>query len=470
MYGILTGKNDLLVNVIFILAGCLLIPFLIRKTELIVWGIILFAPISLGLILPFLELKMTFPSEMFSGIALIVFGVKVMGGMAIDRQLLKHPLTWLLTIDLMWSVVSAFQSDMSQVAFKRVAMKLLFMAVYFLIFANYMKSDGRRKRLFVLYGVGALYPIYHAIMVHSRTNFVQASSFNISQPYFADHTVYGACLAFVIPFFCIYAWKSRKEENGLASIGYWLILIVLIIAEVLSYSRASWISLIVALGFYGLTKLRVKIGHIIGFLVIAVVLLAANFETIYGSLRENETKNGDDIATHISSVTNLQNDASNLERVNRWVCAYRMFEEQPVFGFGPGTYQFVYDEFQTAEFMTRISTHKGNRGNAHSEYFTYLSETGFPGLIIFLCWMFYTIYLALKLLYSNLEKQDRKIVYAAILGLITFFAHGLFNTFSDYEKMGILVFGSMAILTILDIQYHRKNSEASKENSEVSRA
>lgn len=195
-----------------------------------------------------------------------------------------------------------------------------------------------------------------------------------------------------------------------------------------------------------------------------VIVSAVNFQSIYTNLRETETKYDDNIGAHLTSVTNLQNDASNLERINRWVCAYRMFQERPIFGFGPGTYQYEYDKFQSPEFMTRISTHHGNRGNAHSEYLTYLSEHGLFGLLMFLILLGYTIHLALKLLYSKIGKEKKTIIYGAILGLITFYSHGLFNTFSDYEKMSILFYGSTAILVAIDLNLKTKSIETVEKN------
>jgi O-antigen ligase len=135
-----------------------------------------------------------------------------------------------------------------------------------------------------------------------------------------------------------------------------------------------------------------------------------------------------------------------------------MFEEKPILGFGPGTYQFNYGNYQTNEFTTRISTHMGDKGNAHSEYFTYLSETGIVGFLVFLSLLFYSIYLSIKLLYSGLDKSTKLLVYASILGLITFYIHGLFNSFIDSQKMAILFMSSLAILVRIDLNQGPKKN------------
>ena len=58
-----------------------------------------------------------------------------------------------------------------------------------------------------------------------------------------------------------------------------------------------------------------------------------------------------------------------------------MFVERPIAGWGPGTYQFEYAPFQTAELRTQISTNNADLGNAHSEYLGPLAEQGLFGFI-----------------------------------------------------------------------------------------
>ena len=82
-------------------------------------------------------------------------------------------------------------------------------------------------------------------------------------------------------------------------------------------------------------------------------------------------------------MSNITTDASNLERINRWKSALRLFAERPTLGWGPGTYQFEYASYQNYYEKTIISTNSGNKGNAHSEYLSILAESGWPGLLVF---------------------------------------------------------------------------------------
>lgn len=454
-YYFFNQQNEKIYLIISIFLGLLIIPFLYSKIERTLYLIILLAPVSIGVLLPIVNTSLSIPSELLTGIVIIIFTVKILLGLKVNKSVLFHPLSLILYADLLWTLIVSLNSSDVGVSIKRFVLKFAFIFVYYVLFALFFNNRKKQSNIYIVYALGLIYPIVYAMNVHAKTGFVQASSFSICQPYFADHTIYGACIAFIIPFFIIMSRKDNRKGKYI----YPILLVVLVSAEILSYSRASWISLIICLFFYLATKIKIKGWVMLTGIGLIAFVVTLNFQTIYGNLRETETKYDDNIGAHLTSVTNLQNDASNLERVNRWVCAYRMFQEHPIMGFGPGTYQFEYDKFQTPEFMTRISTHHGNRGNAHSEYLTYLSEYGIIGFIVFLILVIYSVGLGLKLIYSSVNKKQKALIYGSVLGLITFYSHGLFNTFSDYEKMSILFYGSLAILVNLDLKISKQQLE-----------
>src|SRR5690606_24080730 len=111
------------------------------------------------------------------------------------------------------------------------------------------------------------------------------------------------------------------------------------------------------------------------------------------------------IVNHAQSMTNVSTDVSNKERINRWKCAVRMFFDKPVFGFGPGTYQFQYAPYQKPSELTRMSTFNGDRGESHSEYLKPLSESGLPGFVIQLLLVLAALYTGMRVVYREQDKQ-----------------------------------------------------------------
>ena len=179
------------------------------------------------------------------------------------------------------------------------------------------------------------------------------------------------------------------------------------------------------------------------------------------SLEHNSKQSSADFKTHISSMANITSDASNLERINRWSCAIRMFEDKPVFGFGPGTYMFKYGPYQLNENRTIISTNSADGGNAHSEYLGPLSESGVLGLLTFLLIVGTVIYTAVHTYMRVNDKRLKSFVLAALVGLVTYYIHGFLNNFLDTDKLSVPFWGFTAMIVAIDI-YSRQQSQEQK--------
>ncbi|MBK7887087.1 MAG: O-antigen ligase family protein [Bacteroidetes bacterium] len=96
-------------------------------------------------------------------------------------------------------------------------------------------------------------------------------------------------------------------------------------------------------------------------------------------LESNDQVSSDDYASHVQSIGNISSDDSNIERLNRWACALRMFQDRPVLGFGPGTYMFKYGSYQKFSERSGISTNFAEGGGSHSEYLGPLIRAGLYG-------------------------------------------------------------------------------------------
>lgn len=454
-YSFITREFSFIVTLfigLFSLAGIYIAYFFPKQ---FCYLIIVSAPLSVN-ITNFIEannLSLSLPTEGMLGLLLLLSIIKALGGLKFDKSILKHPITILFFASILWMIIVSTFSTMPAISFKRIILKTSFILGFYLIFAHLFKEEKSRNKLFILYAIGLIIPIINALVLHSKFGFAQEESFEMTEPFYEDHTLYGACIAFIIPFVLLLTFnKIKKGPFSVISLFWITISVLLIIAEILSYSRAAWISLIIAFSILFLTFLKIKPKYYLYVGVIFVLIISLKFNSIYNSIKSGDSKQNDDnVELHLQTVTDLKSNASNLERVNRWVCAYRMFVDRPILGWGPGTYQFQYAQFQTEEFATEISSNTGDRGNSHSEYLTALSEEGFIGLILFITIMTLGLGKAISLL-NNIEYYKNKIIlYGFFLGLITFYSHGFFNTFSDYEKMSILVYGSLAGIVAIDV-------------------
>jgi O-antigen ligase len=156
---------------------------------------------------------------------------------------------------------------------------------------------------------------------------------------------------------------------------------------------------------------------------------------------------------HVQSVSNVSTDASNLERLNRWNSALRMFAEKPVLGFGPGTYMFKYAPYQATAEKTVISTNAGTLGNAHSEYLGPLAESGFLGSLSFIAIVLTSLFTASRIYFTANRRKVRLLALALMTGLLSYCIHGIMNDFLDLDKLNALFWGFIAMIVALDI-YH----------------
>lgn len=378
------------------------------------------------------------------------------------RKILNHPITILLIADVLFQVLTSLTGTDLGVSLKRVALRVAFILGFYFISNLILKKEHLLKP-WIFYAIGLVPVMYFTLQKHLYYSFNPRVVFSICQPFYDDHTIYGACLAFIIPVLLIVLFKRKVFR--LTSIQYCclaVLLIFIVVSELLALSRAAILSLGVSFLFAILLRFKVSFKQVLLGLGVILFIGFMFYDSINKTLQKNETVSNDgQIGNHFSSVTNLKSDASNLERINRWICAYRMFEERPLVGFGPGTYQFEYIKFQTSESKTYISTNTGDRGNAHSEYLTYLSENGIFGFLLFVLTVFTTIFYGMKNHYNLKDEKIKLINLGVLLGVVTFFFHGLFNSFLDQSKMAFLYF--FAIGTIVWINQHYIHSSISNE-------
>ena len=201
-------------------------------------------------------------------------------------------------------------------------------------------------------------------------------------------------------------------------------------------------------------------------MIISIIILFGSItlfqDQILMHLQKNSVESSSNLVEHVYSISNITSDASNLERINRWNCAIRMFREKPFLGFGPGTYMFNYAPYQLNTNRTIISTNAGDLGNAHSEYLSALSESGIPGLITFLLIIITVLYTAIYTYKRLNDKRLKSLILAATTGLATYYIHGFLNNFLDTDKLSVPFWGFTAMIVALDLYSRDKLQNTEK--------
>ena len=391
--------------------------------------------------------EMALPTEPLLFGLMIIAWLKMFSDKKLFKGLYSHPISIAIIVYLAWLFITSLSSSLPSVSIKLLITRLWFISSFYVLGFAWFQEKKNIHKFVKAYLLGLFLVAIYTILTHATRGFEHEAAHWVMTPFFKDHTSYGMALALLLPFaFYMSKWCYKDKR----SIFFTIVLMVLIVATILSYTRAAWLSLLVALVVYALIKFRIKFS-----LLLTVFTFLAGFIFLFQTdilmaLEKNSQDSSDSFTEHISSMSNVSTDASNLERINRWKSAIRLYEERPILGWGAGTYQFNYAPYQNYYEKTIISTNSGNMGNAHSEYLSMLAETGWPGLVIFLAMIAVVFTKAIKL-YPNLEDaQEKWILMACILGLTTYFTHALLNNFLEMDKASVPIWAFIAIIVVLD--------------------
>jgi len=467
--GISVPKLFFWVSILFILANSILIYFDnylllglaliaiigyygIFEFEKIYYFIVFTTSLSVALqrIFPDFPFNLALPSEPLMILLLFIILLKSIKSGMFEKQILFHPISISILFYLFWIFFTSITSSMPLVSFKHLFSKIWFTVPLFFFPVLLFRRQKNILLFFSLYILSFSFVIIYSISKHLTFGlFDKNAAHFVMQPFFNDHTSYGAVLAMYIPILAglLFFPKIKPYARLILTFG----LALFSIALVLSYTRAAWISVVGALILAGFLLLKIQIRYIILGSIVAIAFLFVYRVEIIDKLNKNKQDSSTEISAHVQSMSNIATDASNLERINRWNSALKMFKERPIIGWGPGTYMFQYAPFQMSGDKTIISTNFAEGGNAHSEYISPLVEQGIPGLLTFLLVIVATFATALKVYYHSKNAKVKLLSLIGILSLTTYLIHGLLNNYLDSDKASVPFWGLIALICSLDI-------------------
>ena len=399
---------------------------------------------------------LSIPGEPLMFGVLLLFVFKFIFEGKFDRKILNHPVTLAIAFHILWMFITSVTSTYPLVSFKHLLSQLWFIIPFYLLGTQLFREKKNIKLFVWLYSSTLLIVIFYTLFQHAQNGWTQKAAHWVMIPFYNDHTAYAAVLALFIPPMIAFMRDrySSFRERFLAC----FMSIMLIIAIILSYTRAAWLSLIVTLIVYFIYSFRIKFYNVLLIGAGLVTLFMIFSSDIFMKLEKNRQDSATDFNKHIKSISNITTDASNLERINRWNSALRMWKQKPFFGWGPGTYQFNYAPFQKSSETTIISTNAGDSGNAHSEFIGPLSEEGVFGMLAMVLIVITVIYRSSILYSTSKDPNIRLLTLGILLGLITYFVHGTLNNFLDTDKLSVPFWAFIAMLVSMDVYHNKKLS------------
>jgi putative inorganic carbon (hco3(-)) transporter len=372
---------------------------------------------------------------------------------------LSREYLWIVPLILIFILSIPF-SQILLVSVKFSFINILYILVFFVYLSGILKKKpGLFHELILLYTTGVIVVIAWALYRYWQWEWNPVVVRGIFQPFYNDHTIFGASLAIL----AVYWGTVSASVPGIARrIPHLLLAIVMIAGLMLSTSRAAFLSLFFSGAVFIMLKLNFRFKHLAGVAGVVIVFALVFQNPIKTRLQKIEPVSYDThagLGERTLSAGNISTDVSNVERLNRWISAWRMFKEKPFTGFGPGTYQFTYIPYQEPRLMNRLTVTDpynppdGSGGTAHSEYLLALSELGIAGLLAWLLFMGRWTYIA----FGKISDPKKRIyIHTAFAALSTYFFHAFFNNFLSTDQFAFLFWGTAAWLIT---NHHNRHEE-----------
>ncbi|GAA5220118.1 O-antigen ligase family protein [Membranihabitans marinus] len=426
------------------------------KTETLWWLTIFMTPLSINLE-SFMdsELGISLPTEIILAIFLILTPIHFILNPP-KKQFLLHPISLLTAAYIIWTFITALTSVQIVVSLKNTIAQLWFIVPIYYLGHQWLQPVHKRRQFLHLFSLSFALVVAYTFVNLYINDFPEKASQWLMNPFFKDHTILGAALGITTPYITLMAFE--KNTSRLKLVTRYILVVLFITVLIFTYSRAAILSLFAAFVVYLFIRLKISIQSIIKMALLACIMIGLNWSTVIDKLSQNQAESSGEVLENIESISNISTDASNVERINRWNSALKMWQAKPIFGWGPGTYQFQYAPFQNSKDMTIISTNVGDVGNAHSEFLGMLAESGLPGAVIKLCWVLAVFYYG-YIHALRLQGEPKLILLSGLLGFVAYFTHGILNNFMIYDKAAVPLWAIAAIIVSFDLQSTPKQKE-----------
>lgn len=459
---IFTAREIYYFNLIPIVLFIFILAFV--RLDILYFIIIFLTPLSIPLIeyIPSSPIDFYIPTEPLLFGVMIVFIYKLVREGIVDNRVFNHPVSYAIYFNLFWMLLASIASSMPLVSFKFLLARTWFLITFFFLAVYIFRNTKNISTFIWCYAIPMMIVVVFSTSRHLGYGLYDKEVAHwVMNPFFRDHTSYGAILAMI--FFALGGVIFRHGTNIALRFLYYAVFFLLGTGIILSYTRAAWLSVILSFGILVVTLLKIKFRYLFIIGLLAIFYIAGQRVELIHKLEKNRQDSSADLAEHVQSMSNISTDDSNLERLNRWNAAIRMFKERPIFGWGPGTYMFKYAPYQLSKNKTLISTDFGNKGNAHSEYIGPLAESGIFGSVSFILIAVLGLLTGYRVYHKLEDKRLKQLVLGVILGLITYLAHGVLNNFLDTDKASALFWGFLAVFVSLDIYYFPDQRKVKKE-------
>ncbi len=432
----------------------------------IFWLLMIFLPLSTEFDVS-ASLATDLPTEpLMAGLSLIVLVYLAADFRRINYEVVKHPIIIILILHLLWTFIVMVNSNLFWVSLKFMTAKMWYVLTFVVLTTMIVKTEKDFKTFFWCVYIPLATTAVIILIRLAAIGFSFEDIQTVMKPFYRNHVNYAAILALFYPFlFVALGWYKRWSFNWWFLIGN---IGVILIAIQFSYTRAAYMGLIIALGAWLVIKWKLTRHVLAGTLIIS--LIGINF-LINNNKYLDFAPNYDTTITHndfnsLVEATYKLEDISTMERVYRWVAAFRMSKHELLFGYGPGNFYNFYRGYTVAKFKTYVSDNP-ERSGVHSYFLMLLVEQGIIGLALFVALIFLFLIYGERVYHQTMNRERRQIVLGIVLSMIVIYSFLLINDLVETDKIGSFFFMYIAMLVNFDILNRKEIREGTKHKLEI---
>ena len=376
----------------------------------------------------------------------------------VSKEFLSHPLMFLLSLHLLWMCVATIYSFNHLVSVKVLLAKSWYIVVFVFLGSTALRELKDFRKAYWCILIPTIATVFYTLARHSQKGFSFADVNTMMEPFYRNHVAYAAFIAQMVPLtWLAITWyrKGSAARNVLI-----LSLVIMLVAVYFSYTRTSWLSVIIILPCAYLIRHR-----LIGRALIASAIAVTSF-VIYVGYNNNylkfapnyqSTTMHEDLGSHLTATVEGQ-DISSAERVFRWVAGFRMWEANPVVGYGPGNFYNFYKPYAVASFQTYVSRNT-ERSTVHNYFLLTLIEQGIIGLIIFFIFTAALFVYGQRIYHRLHDVRLRRLAMALTLTLAVIYVNTFLSDMIETDKVGTIYFLVAGLLINLDIESRKQKNE-----------
>jgi O-antigen ligase len=373
------------------------------------------------------------------------------------RSLSKWPpLLVLIVLEFLWMVFTVITSTHIGFSIKYFLAKSWYLLAFVVAPVYLFKKVQTVKVSAILLLASMSIAVIVSLVRHSTYGFSFAEVNTALDPFFRNHVNYGALLVVMIPIaFALKRFVAKRKYlvNGL--------LLLLVAAVYLSYSRGAWLALLVgALSYWLLMKKKLVLvfGSLIVLCIAFVLFMNSSDRYIKYAPDYRTTIFHKNFNEHLIATYRLK-DVSTEERFYRWIAGVRMIENKWETGYGPTTFYENYKSYAIPIFKTWVSDNK-EHSTVHNYFLLLLIEQGIPGLCLFLLLFALAFRYAENIYHSTSDPSWKTIIAAVAVMLSMICTVNFLSDLIETDKIGSVFYLCIAVLIVAD-----RNTRKSSLNS-----